>query len=45
VFPSRSATEKAGMHTFEDHFIPEIIGPQHRPTPADGEMGSLSLPV
>lgn len=35
--------EKAGLHLFEDHFIPEIIDPKTGRTLAEGETGELVL--
>jgi phenylacetate-CoA ligase len=40
---SFECTEKAGLHIFEDHFIPEIIDPESGEVLPDGEMGELVL--
>lgn len=40
---SVECTETAGMHIFEDHFIPEIVDPESSEPLPDGEWGELVL--
>jgi phenylacetate-CoA ligase len=37
------AYAKAGLHVFEDHFLPEIIDPQTGDPVSDGQLGELVL--
>ncbi len=38
---SSECEEKAGLHVFEDHFIPEIVNPQTGAVLPDGQEGEL----
>ncbi|MBV8152657.1 MAG: phenylacetate--CoA ligase [Candidatus Eremiobacteraeota bacterium] len=37
------AAAKAGLHVFEDHFLPEIVDPEHGEPVPDGTLGELVL--